>query len=67
MVLCNKDCVPCCDFCIYAVHERWTDSTGSYVGAPEGCTLHPDREHQDIAENFGSCDDFHCFMADKHK
>ena len=21
MILCNKDCYPCCDFCIYAQHE----------------------------------------------
>ena len=22
MILCNKDCIPCCDFCLYSVHEK---------------------------------------------
>ena len=22
MVLCNKDCIPCCDFCLYSIHEK---------------------------------------------
>ena len=26
MILCNKDCTPCCDFCIYAIHEEFEEN-----------------------------------------
>ena len=26
MVLCNKDCIPCCDFCIYAIHDQFVEN-----------------------------------------
>ena len=63
MVLCNEDCIPCCDFCLYSIHER-TYFDGELInGGPVGCIKHPDAEHQEIAENCGHCDDFYCFMA----
>lgn len=28
MTLCGDGCVPCCDYCIYAIHDLWTDDMG---------------------------------------
>lgn len=54
MILCGNDCEPCCDFC----------TNGKRVTAgPEGCKLHKDKEHQDIAATCGYCDDFCCFRS----
>ena len=61
MILCNKDCMPCCDFCIYAIHEEWLEDGKKIIGGPEGCRLHIDEEHQKIAQGLGYCKDFHCF------
>lgn len=68
MKLCDKDCIPCCDFCIHASHFKY-DCCGRIInGGPDGCTLHLDKEHQDIAIGCGYCDDFHCFnCGDKDK
>ena len=63
MVLCNKDCIPCCDFCIYCMHERVVVNGKMVDAEPVGCFKHPDIEHQEIAESCGYCDDFHCFRA----
>ena len=65
MIKCNEVCVPCCDFCIYAVHEMFEDEElgGTIYGGPVHCELHPDKEHDRICESCGSCDDFHCFRA----
>ena len=63
MVLCNKDCIPCCDFCLYSIHEKILIDGKVTNGAPVGCFKHPDIEHQEIAESYGYCDDFHCFRA----
>ena len=65
MVLCNKDCIPCCDFCIYAIHDEWEENGKKITGGPIGCNEHPDQEHQTIAEGCGSCPDFHCFRVGK--
>lgn len=64
MVLCNS-CDPCCDFCIYAEHEKIIYLGKKCTGGPIGCNLHKDQEHQDIAFGCGFCDDFHCFLADE--
>ena len=49
MKLCDKDCIPCCDFCIHVRHFKY-DCGGRIInGGPDGCTLHLDKEHQDIA------------------
>ena len=60
MILCNEDCIPCCDFCIHKINGNLeVDGTDG----PIGCKLHEDKEHQEIAEWCGYCDDFHCFRA----
>ena len=61
MVLCDKDCIPCCDFCMYAIHEKIPVDGDMIDGAPIGCSRHPSIKYQRIAENNGDCDDFHCF------
>lgn len=63
MVLCNKDCVPCCNFCLYSIHEKILIDGKVTNGAPVGCFKHPDIEHQETAESGEYCDDFHCFRA----
>ncbi len=65
MILCNPECYPCCDFCIHAIHEKWTDKDGEHIGGPEGCSLHTDQKHQEIAEDCGDCNDFHCSLANE--
>lgn len=65
MIKCNEACIPCCDFCIYAVHETFFDEElgGDVYGGPIHCEKHPDEEHDMICESCGYCDDFHCFKA----
>ena len=67
MIKCGKDCIPCCDFCIYAKHEFFVYLEQRIMSGPIGCELHPDEEHQLIAESCGECEDFHCFRADSNK
>lgn len=64
MELCSKDCIPCCDFCLGAKHGVLEiDGTSG----PIACNWHPDKEHQEIAEDCGFCDDFKCFMTEYEK
>lgn len=64
MILCSPECVPCCDFCVYAIQEVWIDEKGrGNYGGPDGCSLHKDQRHQKIVEDCGYCSDFHCFRA----
>ena len=63
MVKCSDDCIPCCDFCIHAVHEDFEDNGKIIRGGPIGCKKHPDKEHANIALGCGYCNDFHCFNA----
>lgn len=72
MIGCSEECLrlACCDFCIYAHHEFFfaDDENGNariVKGGPDGCNLHDDEQHQDIAKSCGSCSDFHCFRADE--
>ena len=66
MIKCSKECTPCCDFCIYAVHELLEDEDlgGTIYGGPIHCELHPDEEHDKTCESCSYCEDFHCFRAD---
>lgn len=66
MIKCNEKCVPCCDFCVYAVRETFEDKAlgGTIYGGPVHCDLHPDEKHDRICESCGYCDDFHCFRAE---
>ena len=65
MIKCGEGCVPCCDFCVHAIHDVWTKDGREIVGGPIGCKLHPDEEHQRIAEHCGECADFNCFRAEE--
>ena len=57
MILCDKDCIPCCDFCVYAEHE-YDEIDGKIVKlGPVGCNLHKDVKNQ----GYYYCDDYHCF------
>ena len=65
MILCNKICYPCCDFCIHAQHEtiEVKDNNGiiRYLhGGPIGCTRYNDEEHDNLAFNCSFCDEFWC-------
>ena len=66
MILCNHNCIPCCDFCIYVRHSYYHeyDKDGKVQlikGGPIACVLHNDEEHKQIASSCGQCEDFHCF------
>lgn len=43
-------------FCKYMI----PDIENSINFGPKGCSLHPDEEHQEIADACGYCDDFVC-------
>lgn len=66
MVLCGNECIPCCDFCIHAKHNKIVVDGMECTGGPIGCLLHKDQEHQDIAYGCGYCEDYHCFNAAKN-
>lgn len=59
MTLCSNECIPCCDFCIYAKHD-FVDGVRS---GPIGCNFYKDQKHQEIAEGCGSCETYHCSLA----
>lgn len=63
MILCGKDCTPCCDFCTHVKRGTMVVDGKRVPGGPIGCKLHKDKEHQDIAATCGYCDDFHCFQS----
>lgn len=70
MVLCEHNCIPCCDFCIYVKHTCYHEYDNNHKiqliqGEPIACALYNDKEHNKIAENCGYCNDFHCYNADK--
>lgn len=56
MKLCEHDCIPCCMFCKYVI----LDIENSINFGPKGCSLHLDKEHQEIAVACGYCDNFIC-------
>lgn len=68
MILCNKNCRPCCGFCIYAEHETFEaeDVDGiHYVlrGAPSKCKRFNDQDHDNLAANYMFCNEFYCMNA----
>lgn len=65
MVLCGKDCIPCCDFCIGAIQGEMEVNGKKVTSGPVGCKKHSDEEHQKIARSCGYCDDFHCFHVNE--
>lgn len=61
MKKCEHNCTPNCTFCFYSRHGKMAmDGTDGAIG----CTKHLDEEHQVIAINNGSCEDFHCYEAE---
>ena len=69
MKKCNKQCTPCCDFCIYAYHEyiqiTYPDGYRYIKGGPIGCIIHYDEAHQKIAKLCGWCNDYYCYKQFK--
>lgn len=47
MILCSKECDPCCDFCI---HEEFFLGEKHVIGGPIGCLYHKDLEHCGISD-----------------
>lgn len=67
MILCSDSCIPCCDFCVYAIHDEYMDGNEKILGGPIGCGLHPSAKYQHEAEMCGYCDDYKCYQADRKK
>lgn len=65
MILCSKECIPCCDYCIHVIHDTEIFNGKIIVSAPINCSLYDDNEHKRIASGCGYCDDFHCNNANK--
>lgn len=53
MILCNKNCHPCCYFCIYTQY-----------GSPIRCTRYNDEEHNNLVFDSSFCNEFHCNLAE---
>lgn len=63
MVLCNDDCIPCCDYCAHVI-QHMGEINGRVVGlGPIGCNLHKDDKHQNLARGCSYCDDFKCMNS----
>lgn len=60
MILCDKDCIPCCDYCLHSMHEKMHINGKMVDGGVIGCFKHLDAKHQHIAISCGYCEDFHC-------
>lgn len=67
MILCSDNCIPCCDFCVYAIHDEIEYEGEKVLGGPIGCKFHPEEEYQNEAMMCGYCDDYKCYQADKEK
>lgn len=60
---CNKECIPCCDYCKHVVHEVIEFENSKIVGGPIFCKLHLDEKHKKLARACSYCDDFWCRNA----
>lgn len=67
MKRCSEDCIPCCDYCKYIVHEVIEFENDKVVCGPIFCKLHLDEEHRRLAERCKSCEDFWCMSAEKEE
>lgn len=68
MILCNENCIPCCDFCIHVIHEEidiTPDGSNIIYGGPIDCNLFKDEKHKEIAQCCGYCDFYQCHRANK--
>ena len=60
MILCKYNCTPCCDYCIYSIHETWYEKNKnnewvSIIGGPIKCI-----KGYNVEKDDGNCNDFHC-------
>lgn len=60
MILCNENCIPCCDYCLHSVHKPITINGKIVDGGCIGCSKHNDEIHNQIAVGCGYCEDFYC-------
>lgn len=60
MKKCSKECIPCCDYCKYVVHEVIEVDGRQVPLEPFGCCLHLDARHQRMAKSCSFCEDFTC-------
>ena len=67
MKLCNEKCIPCCDYCLYCIHEPVLCNGKLTNGEPVGCCKYADTEHQKIAQGCGYCEDFYCLNVKEVK
>lgn len=67
MIKCSDECILCCDFCIYCIHDEYENNGETIKGGPIGCALWDDERHQDLAIACAYCNDFHCFKAKEKK
>ena len=72
MIGCSEKCLElaCCVFCKYVIRDYFftkdkDENIRIINGAPIGCALYKDLDHEIIAENCGYCPDFHCFRANE--
>lgn len=63
MKTCGSACIITCDFCIHVKHEKIEWNGKIINGTPIGCSLHDDKHHQEIVEDCGHCESFHCICA----
>ena len=59
MVLCNDNCNPCCDYCVYVIYEVPDYYGQNDIGNRIGCIKHIEHDN-----NINCCDDFHCIDAE---
>lgn len=55
---CSEDCIPCCDYCKYVVHEEIKFENNKVLGASIFCKLHLDEEHMWLVRGYSYCEDF---------
>ena len=67
MKKCGEDCIPCCDYCKYVVHEVIEFERGKCIGGPIFCKLHLDEEHIQLARRCSCCEDFWCMNVEKEE
>lgn len=60
MVLCNEDCIPCCNYCAYVIYECDDYHGQEDLGVPVGCI-----KHIRFEKCVKDCNDFHCINANE--
>ena len=65
MKKCGEDCIPCCDYCKYVVHNELEFENNKVLGCPIFCKLHLDEEHRQLARRCSYCEDFWCMNVEE--